>query len=98
LIIHKLKDLSDISNTELSFQFGNFASFGLDPLNSDGTGLAKGFEVSLQKKLSDTPYYGILSLTYRTLLHWTKLKESAITRWFSATLAAAQNKRRMEVT
>jgi hypothetical protein len=42
----------------------NFASFGLDPLNSDGTGLAKGFEVSLQKKLSDTPYYGILSLTY----------------------------------
>jgi len=42
----------------------NFASFGLDPLNSDGTGLAKGFEISLQKKLSDTPYYGILSLTY----------------------------------
>lgn len=42
----------------------NFASFGLDPLNSDGTGLAKGFEVSLQKKLSETPYYGILSLTY----------------------------------
>jgi hypothetical protein len=42
----------------------NFASFGLDPLNSDGTGLARGFEVSLQKKLSETPYYGILSLTY----------------------------------
>ncbi|MBK9097083.1 MAG: TonB-dependent receptor [bacterium] len=42
----------------------NFASFGLDPLNSEGTGLAKGFEVSLQKKLSETPYYGILSLTY----------------------------------
>jgi hypothetical protein len=42
----------------------NYASFGLDPLNSDGTGLAKGFEVSIQKKLSDTPYYGILSLTY----------------------------------
>ena len=42
----------------------NFASFGLDPLNSDGTGLARGFEVSLQKKLSNTPYYGILSLTY----------------------------------
>lgn len=42
----------------------NFASFGLDPLNSEGTGLAKGFELSLQKKLSDTPYYGILSLTY----------------------------------
>lgn len=42
----------------------NFASFGLDPLNSEGTGLAKGIEVSLQKKLSETPYYGILSLTY----------------------------------
>lgn len=42
----------------------NFASFGLDPLNSEGTGLARGFEVSLQKKLSNTPYYGILSLTY----------------------------------
>ncbi|MCW8803644.1 MAG: TonB-dependent receptor [Ignavibacteriaceae bacterium] len=42
----------------------NFASFGLDPLNSDGTGLARGFEVSLQKKLSEKPYYGILSLTY----------------------------------
>ena len=42
----------------------NFASFGLDPLSSDGTGLARGFEVSVQKKLSETPYYGILSLTY----------------------------------
>lgn len=42
----------------------NFASFGLDPLNSTGTGIAKGIEISLQKKLSDTPYYGILSLTY----------------------------------
>ncbi len=40
------------------------ASFGLDPLNSDGTGLTRGFEVSIQKKLTDTPYYGILSLTY----------------------------------
>ena len=42
----------------------NFVSFGLDPLNSSGTGLARGVEVSLQKKLSETPYYGILSLTY----------------------------------
>jgi hypothetical protein len=42
----------------------NFSSFGLDPLNSDGTGLTKGFEISIQKKLTDTPYYGILSLTY----------------------------------
>jgi len=42
----------------------NFASFGLDPLNSAGVGLAKGVEFSIQKKLSGTPYYGILSLTY----------------------------------
>jgi len=42
----------------------NFSSFGLDPLNSSGTGLAKGIELSIQKKLTDTPYYGILSLTY----------------------------------
>ncbi len=42
----------------------NFASFGLDPLNSAGLGLAKGVEFSIQKKLSGTPYYGILSLTY----------------------------------
>ncbi len=42
----------------------NFASFGLDPLNSAGLGLAKGVEFSVQKKLSGTPYYGIFSLTY----------------------------------
>ncbi len=42
----------------------NFSSFGLDPLNSDGTGYTRGFELSIQKKLTDTPYYGILSLTY----------------------------------
>ncbi|MDH3267575.1 MAG: TonB-dependent receptor [Ignavibacteria bacterium] len=72
-----LKDYSDyptslrrtyliMANTGAGFAGSdeNFASFGLDPLNSDGTGLARGFEVSLQKKLSETPYYGILSLTY----------------------------------
>ena len=42
----------------------NFSSFGLDPLNSSGTGLTRGFELSIQKKLTDIPYYGILSLTY----------------------------------
>jgi outer membrane receptor for ferrienterochelin and colicin len=42
----------------------NFSSFGLDPLNSNGTGLARGIELSIQKKLTDVPYYGILSLTY----------------------------------
>jgi hypothetical protein len=42
----------------------NFASFGLEPLVSAGTGFAKGVELSLQKKYSGVPYYGILSLTY----------------------------------
>ena len=42
----------------------NFASFGLDPLISAGFGKARGMELSIQKKLSDSPYYGLLSLTY----------------------------------
>lgn len=42
----------------------NFSSFGLEPLVSKGSGISRGVELSIQKKLSDTPYYGILSLTY----------------------------------
>lgn len=42
----------------------NFASFGLEPLVSAGKGNSKGVEFSVQKKSSDTPSYGILSLTY----------------------------------
>ncbi len=42
----------------------NFSSFGLEPLISNGRGISRGAEVSLQKKLSDIPYYGLLSLTY----------------------------------
>jgi len=55
-----------LANTGAGFSGSdeNFSSFGLDPLNSGGTGLTKGFELSIQKKLTDTPYYGILSLTY----------------------------------
>jgi hypothetical protein len=41
-----------------------FASFGLDPLTSAGTGSARGVEVFLQKKLSDVPYYGLVSISY----------------------------------
>jgi hypothetical protein len=55
-----------LANTGAGFSGSdeNFSSFGLDPLNSGGTGLTKGFELSIQKKLTETPYYGILSLTY----------------------------------
>jgi len=42
----------------------NYSSFGLEPLTSGGKGFARGVELSFQKKFSDVPYYGILSLTY----------------------------------
>jgi hypothetical protein len=42
----------------------NFASFGLEHLINGGSGKAKGVELSLQKNLSELPFYGILSLTY----------------------------------
>jgi hypothetical protein len=42
----------------------NFSSFGLEPLISGGKGESRGAELSVQKKLSDLRFYGILSLTY----------------------------------
>lgn len=42
----------------------NYSSFGLEPLVSKGRGNSRGIELSVQKKLSQSPYYGILSLTY----------------------------------
>lgn len=42
----------------------NYSSFGLEQLSSDGSGYARGIELSLQKKSSDIPHYGVLSLTY----------------------------------
>jgi hypothetical protein len=42
----------------------SFASFGLDPLISAGSGNTFGIELFLQKKLSEIPCYGILSLSY----------------------------------
>ncbi len=41
----------------------NFASFGFDELLSAGRGRARGVEFLLQKKLSDTPLYGLMSVT-----------------------------------
>jgi hypothetical protein len=41
-----------------------FSSFGLEPLVSDGKGISRGVELSLQKKLSEIPYYGLMSFTY----------------------------------
>jgi hypothetical protein len=41
-----------------------FASFGIDPLMSDGSGRAFGVELFLQKKLSELPFYGTVSVSY----------------------------------
>lgn len=41
----------------------NFSSFGIDRLVSEGTGRALGIEFLVQKKLSEIPLYGILSVT-----------------------------------
>jgi hypothetical protein len=41
----------------------NFSSYGLDQLVSEGFGHSYGVELMLQKKLSDTPLYGIVSFT-----------------------------------
>lgn len=55
-----------LANTGAGFGGGddNFASFGLEHLVSTGTGEVLGVEFSLQKKSSDMPYYGILSVTW----------------------------------
>ena len=62
----KIRTYLILANTGAGFAGSNenFASFALEPLTSEGTGSTKGLEVSIQKKLSETPYYGILSLTY----------------------------------
>ncbi len=41
-----------------------FASFGIDPLVSAGTGYARGLELLLQKRTSRIPHYGLLSISY----------------------------------
>jgi hypothetical protein len=55
-----------LANTGAGFSGSddNFSSFGLEPLVSKGFGISRGVELSIQKKLSNIPYYGILSLTY----------------------------------
>jgi hypothetical protein len=55
-----------LSNTGAGFEGSesNFSSFGLEPLIDAGYGKARGVELSLQKKLSEIPLYGLFSLTY----------------------------------
>jgi hypothetical protein len=37
--------------------------YGLEPLNSTGTGVSRGVELFIQKKMGDIPIWGVLSLT-----------------------------------
>ncbi len=41
-----------------------FASFGVDPLVSEGKGTARGAELFIQKKASSIPHYALLSVSY----------------------------------
>lgn len=41
----------------------NDIPFGLEPLSSIGTGFSRGFEIFIQKKLSEIPLYGLFSLS-----------------------------------
>lgn len=62
----KVRPYLVLANTGAGFSGSddNFSSFGLEPLVSAGLGISRGIELSVQKKLSDTPYYGIFSFTY----------------------------------
>lgn len=55
-----------LANTGAGFSGSddNYSAFGLEPLVDAGFGNARGVELSIQKKLSDIPYYGIFSFTY----------------------------------
>lgn len=55
-----------LSNTGAGFSGSddNFSSFGLEPLVSQGKGISRGVEFSVQKKISEIPLYGIFSFTY----------------------------------
>ncbi len=41
-----------------------FASFGLEPLASRGSGWARGLELFLQKRMAEVPHYALLSISY----------------------------------
>jgi hypothetical protein len=55
-----------LANTGAGFggSVDGFASFGLDPLVSSGSGRARGIELLVQKKLSEVRCYGTLSVSY----------------------------------
>jgi len=62
-----------------------FASFGTDSLVSFGNGESYGVEVLVQKKYSDTPFYGTFSVSFNetrfTSLHGTRRPRSFDQQW-----------------
>lgn len=55
-----------LANTGTGFggEQDGFSSFGLEPLASRGKGIARGIELSMQKKFSQIPCYGTVALSF----------------------------------
>ncbi len=55
-----------LANTGVGFGGAedNYASYGLEPLISNGKGFSRGIEFSMQKKSTNRNHYGIASITY----------------------------------
>ena len=55
-----------MANTGAGFGGSNegWASFGIDPLRSEGSGYARGAELFIQKRLSEIPVYGVMSVSW----------------------------------
>lgn len=65
-IVPGLTDYIVMSNTGSNYggREDDFISFGYFDLESNGSGKSYGLELTLQKKYSDTPLYGQMSLTF----------------------------------
>jgi len=59
------QDFLVLSNTGAGFGGSeeSFSSFGVEPLVSRGSGFARGVELSVSKKLSEVPFYGLLAVS-----------------------------------
>jgi hypothetical protein len=52
------------SGTEVRSVIDAYSAFGLDWLESGGTGFSHGVDLYIEKRLSETPFYGRLTLSY----------------------------------
>ncbi len=60
-----LQEFLVLSNTGAGFggSEDSYSSFGIEPLESIGAGYSRGIELSVRKKLSEIPCYGLFSLS-----------------------------------